>query len=113
MSVAVKGDPPSEVFSALGDQTRWSVLALLAERGEATATELAAELPVSRPAVIKHLGVLGRVGLVERRPQGREVRFAVRTAALDSAASWLETLAAEWDRRLARLKRFAEAEERP
>jgi DNA-binding transcriptional ArsR family regulator len=52
------------------------VLNLLAERGECTATSLAGELPVSRVAVVKHLAVLDRAGLVEARREGREVLYA-------------------------------------
>ena len=100
--------PAPEVFAALADPTRWRVLTLLAERGDGTATTLAGELPVSRPAVIKHLAVLDRAGLVESRRRGREVRFTVRPDRLDAAARDLADLAAAWDARLAAIKRMAE-----
>ena len=100
--------PADDVFAALADPTRWRVLTLLAERGEGTATTLAGELPVSRPAVIKHLAVLDRAGLVESRRRGREVRSTVRPERLDATARRLAGLAAEWDRRLAAIKRLAE-----
>jgi DNA-binding transcriptional ArsR family regulator len=99
----------SEVFAALADPTRWQVLALLAARGEGTATTIAAEMPVSRPAVIKHLNVLDRAGLVEARRAGREVRFTVRPERLDATARWLAAVASQWDARLAAIKRIAEA----
>ena len=98
------------VMAALADPTRWRVLSLLAERGEATATTLAGELPVSRVAVVKHLAVLDRAGLVDARRQGREVRYTVRTEQLNATARWLAGLAAEWDQRLAAIKRLAEEE---
>jgi DNA-binding transcriptional ArsR family regulator len=101
-----------EVLSALADPTRRRVLTLLAERGEATATTLAGDLPVSRVAIVKHLAVLDRAGLVHGRRQGREVRFSVRTEQLDATARWMAGLAADWDARLAAIKRLAE-EERP
>jgi DNA-binding transcriptional ArsR family regulator len=97
-----------EVFAALADPTRWRVLTLLAERGDGTATTLAGELPVSRPAVIKHLAVLDRAGLVEARRRGREVRYTVRPERLDATARDLAGLAAAWDARLAAIKRMAE-----
>ena len=100
-----------EVFAALADPTRWRVLTLLAERGEATATTLAGDLPVSRVAVIKHLGVLDRAGLVQSRKQGREVRYTVRPERLTATARQLNAIAGEWDARLAAIKRLAEAEE--
>jgi len=104
----VTAAPAPEVFAALADPTRWRVLTLLAERGDGTATTLAGELPVSRPAVIKHLAVLDRAGLVESRRRGREVRFTVRPDGLDAAARDLADLAAAWDARLAAIKRMAE-----
>ena len=97
-----------ELFAALSDPTRRQVLDILAARGEASATAIAGELPVSRPAVVKHLGVLQRAGLVHSRQQGREVLFSVRSEPLASASRWLARVATEWDRRLAALKRLAE-----
>jgi DNA-binding transcriptional ArsR family regulator len=100
--------PAEGVFAALADPTRWRVLSLLAERGEASATSLADGLPVSRVAVVKHLAVLDRAGLVEGRRQGREVRYTVRTEPLGQTARWMAGIASQWDARLAELKRLAE-----
>ena len=78
--------PAEGVFVALADPTRWRVLSLLAERGEGTATSLAGELPVTRVAVVKHLAVLDRAGLVESRREGREVLYTVCTQPLGEQA---------------------------
>ena len=96
------------MFTALSDATRWRVLTVLATRGGGTATSVARELPVSRPAVMKHLAVLDRAGLVTSRKQGRDVLYTVRPQRLEDASQWLARLAAEWDARLARIKRIAE-----
>jgi len=108
VTVAETGEQAGEVFAALADPTRRQVLTLLAERGEATATTLAGELPVSRPAVIKHLAVLDRAGLVEGGRRGREVRYRVRPQQLDATARWMAALASEWDVRLEAIRRIAE-----
>ncbi|CAN5343986.1 metalloregulator ArsR/SmtB family transcription factor [soil metagenome] len=100
--------PEIEVFSALADPTRWEVLSLLAKRGEGSATVLARELPVSRPAVMKHLGVLDRAGLVGSRKVGREVLYSPRSERLEATARHMTELAAAWDTRLAALKKLAE-----
>ncbi|GAB2691579.1 ArsR/SmtB family transcription factor [Kitasatospora kifunensis] len=100
------------VLVALADPTRRQLLDLLAAQGEVTATTLAERLPVSRQAVVKHLAVLDAAGLVSGCRVGREVRYAVRPAALDATARWMAGLAADWDRRLANIKRVAEAVER-
>ena len=84
------------------------MLNLVAERGEGTATSLAGELPVSRVAVIKHLAVLDRAGLVVGRRAGREVRYTVRPEQLDATARWMAGLASQWDARLDAIKRIAE-----
>ena len=100
--------PAPEVLAALADPTRWQVLSLLAERGEGSATALAGELPVSRVAVVTHLAVLDRAGLVQARREGREVRYSVRTEPLGETARWMADLASQWDARLAAIKRMAE-----
>jgi DNA-binding transcriptional ArsR family regulator len=102
-----------EVVVALADATRRQVLDRLAAHGEATATRLAAELPVSRQAIVKHLAVLEQAGLVVGGRTGREVRYTLRSQPLDATARWMAGLAAEWDARLAAIKRVAEADARP
>ncbi|MEU8675512.1 metalloregulator ArsR/SmtB family transcription factor [Streptomyces sp. NPDC048560] len=100
------------VLAALADPTRRQLLDLLAAQGEATATTLAARLPVSRQAVVKHLAVLDAAGLVSGSRVGREMRYTVRPAALDATSRWMAALASDWDRRLASIKRIAETAER-
>jgi DNA-binding transcriptional ArsR family regulator len=102
--------PADEVLAAMADPTRRQILAELAGRGPATATELAGGLPITRQAVAKHLAALGQAGLVVSSKHGRDVRFEVRTENLAETAGWLAQLAAEWDTRLAAIKRIAESE---
>jgi DNA-binding transcriptional ArsR family regulator len=97
------------VLSAVADPTRRELLGQIAARGTATASMLAADLPISRQAVVKHLAVLTEAGLVGRHRAGREVRYEVQPAGLAATASRLAGLAAEWDRRLAEIKRIAES----
>lgn len=97
------------MLAALADPTRRQLVDLLGDRGEATATDLAAVLPVSRQAVVKHLAVLENAGLVESYRAGREVRFAIRSQPLEATARWLAARAAKWDRRLAAIKRRVES----
>jgi DNA-binding transcriptional ArsR family regulator len=98
------------VLVALADPTRRAVLELLVEHGDGTATTLAGALPVSRPAVIKHLAVLDRAGLVDSRRRGREVRYCVRPEPLADTAEWIAAIAARWDTRLTALRRLAESD---
>ncbi|HVW46505.1 MAG TPA: metalloregulator ArsR/SmtB family transcription factor [Solirubrobacterales bacterium] len=106
------GEPPDEaaagaVFAALADPTRRHLVTALAARsGGATATGLAAELPISRQAVAKHLATLDRAGLVSHTRHGREQRFELDPRPLADAAAWLTAVGAEWDTRLADLQRL-------
>jgi DNA-binding transcriptional ArsR family regulator len=107
MATAVAED--DALWAAVADPTRRRVLEALLEQGEATTTTLAEGLPVTRQAVAKHLVVLNRVGLVAGERRGREVRYAVRPERLDAAAVSMARVAAQWDRRLARIKQLAES----
>ena len=97
----------TDVFDALGDPTRRHIVESLA-RGEASATRLAADLPVTRQAVAKHLTALREAGLVESRRQGRETLYRVNAEPLDAAAAWMVRVGGEWDERLARLRSLVE-----
>ena len=94
-----------DVFAALADPTRREVIRCLAE-GPATATELASRFPVTRQAVAKHLGLLDEVGLVVGTREGREMRYQLRPEPLREAMSWMATVGARWDDRLATLQQM-------
>ena len=91
------------VFDALGDPGRRSLVRAIAERGDATATELAAELPVTRQAVAKQLNALADAGLLRATRSGRELRYAVTPEPLEDAVAWMAGVGATWDDRLSRL----------
>jgi ArsR family transcriptional regulator, cadmium/lead-responsive transcriptional repressor len=101
--------PDDELWSAIGDPSRRQVLDLLVSHGEVSASWLAGRVPFSRQAVSKHLVVLERSGLISRRKEGREVLYQVEADRLDQATRAMTDVAAQWDRRLAAIKRLAEA----
>jgi DNA-binding transcriptional ArsR family regulator len=106
----VTHDPAVDgVLAAMADPTRRRLLEELAARGGATATALAGGLPITRQAVVKHLAVLNRAGLVAARRRGREVRYVIRPEGVAATARWMAGLAADWDRRLSAIKRIAES----
>jgi DNA-binding transcriptional ArsR family regulator len=104
-------EPPAaeQVLIALADPIRRRILGTLAAEGPGTATRLAADLPVSRQAVMKHLVMLDRAGLVSVRRHGREMRYRIHPQPLDETAAWLAGLAARWEQRLTDIKSIAEA----
>jgi DNA-binding transcriptional ArsR family regulator len=95
------------VFGALADGTRRGLLAEVARRGDATPTELAADIDVTRQAVAKHLGVLAGAGLVEARREGRETRYRPTPQPFSDAIAWMVDIGGRWDTRLAALERSA------
>ncbi|MPV89147.1 metalloregulator ArsR/SmtB family transcription factor [Georgenia ruanii] len=98
------------VCAALADETRWAILARLGT-APASASALAAEMPVSRQAIAKHLAVLRDTGLVAAERVGREVRFAAVGSELSRVGRAIESVATGWDRRLARLKAQAQKDD--
>jgi DNA-binding transcriptional ArsR family regulator len=95
------------VFAALGDDTRWAILARLGE-GPASASALAREFPISRQAIVKHLDVLRAAGLVEAEQRGRELVHRALGGRLSDVARQLERIGSAWESRLAAIKRLAE-----
>jgi DNA-binding transcriptional ArsR family regulator len=93
------------VFAALADPTRRAVVRRLSQVDSATASSLAAELPVTRQAIAKHLVALREAGLVDAAPVGREVRYRLTPAPFADAMGWMASTGARWDERLARLER--------
>jgi len=91
------------VLDALGDPTRRRILGLVGERGDATATELADDLAISRQAVAKHLDLLRAAGLTEVERVGREARHRVRPATLEATARWIADQGRAWEGRLGRI----------
>jgi DNA-binding transcriptional ArsR family regulator len=94
----------TDVFAALADPNRRHLLEALAQR-EASATQLAADLPVTRQAVAKHLAALREAGLVDARRAGRETLYTLNPGPLDDAVTWIARVGGEWDTRLAALRR--------
>jgi DNA-binding transcriptional ArsR family regulator len=95
-------------FSALADPTRRAILDRLT-RGDALAvSEIAAPFAVSLPAVIKHLDVLARAGLVARTKSGRTVRCTLTPAPMETAMQWLSRYERFWSEKLDRLAAFVE-----
>jgi DNA-binding transcriptional ArsR family regulator len=106
-------DELGRVFAALADPTRRRVVESLMRDGSTSAPALTSSLPITRQAVAKHLATLDSAGLIERVPgSGREVRYRLREGALGPASAWLSETEAAWDRRLDRLKKTFERDQR-
>jgi len=95
-------DQLSLTFAALADPTRRSILTRLAE-GEATVGELAEPLPMSLPAVSRHLKVLERAGLIARSRDAQWRPSQMQAEPLDEAVEWMESRKQTWEARMDRL----------
>ena len=104
MSVVLATDQ----FDALGDSTRREVMGIILERPRSVG-EIAARLPVSRPAVSQHLKVLERSGLVTYRAEGTRRIYSTAPSGLAELRRAIEQM---WDETLARFAAAAE-EEKP
>ena len=100
-------DSVGQTLTALGDATRREVFELVAERPRAVG-ELAAQLPVSRPAVSQHLRVLKEAGLVEDEAVGARRVYKLHPEGIAELRSYLDGF---WSRSLRAFKAAAEAGE--
>lgn len=91
-------------WSALGDPTRRAIIAALAERPRAVG-ELAADLPVSRPAVSQALKILRDAGLVTERASGTRRIYRLNPTAVAALRDQLDTF---WSRALANYEDLVE-----
>ena len=95
------------VFAALADPTRRAVFERIAERPQ-TVGALAAQLPVSRPAVSQHLKVLKQAGLVADEPRGTSRIYRIDPHGLGPIRRWLDE---QWERSLENFRKLAEQED--
>jgi DNA-binding transcriptional ArsR family regulator len=86
------------VLHALADSSRRTVLDALS-RGDATAGELAALLPIARPGVSRHLRVLREAGLVEARQEAQRRVYSLRPEPLAEVDDWLGRYRSLWEQR--------------
>ena len=96
------------IFAALGDETRLGLVARLCDQGPMSIVQLAAGFAITRQAITKHLRVMEQAGLVRRLQHGRESMWQLEQKRLAEARSYLQTISAQWDAVLGRLKTFVE-----
>src|SRR6476620_10896210 len=97
-------DRLSDVLTAIAHPTRRAIIGQLAN-GPARFLEIAKPFDTALNAVTKHLKLLERAGLIERRKQGREVFISLRGEPLREAAEWINEYERFWNQRLDQFER--------
>jgi DNA-binding transcriptional ArsR family regulator len=92
-------DQLRDSFTALSHPSRRSIIAQLAT-GPARFTDIARTFDTTLNAVTKHLKILERAGLIERKPQGREVYISLEAAPLKGVDGWLHEYERFWNEHL-------------
>ena len=95
------------VFAALADPTRRAIVERLLASGELSVSDVAAPFDISAPAITRHLQVLERAGLIERRIERQWRYVRVRTDALERIEGWLSRQRRFWTGALDRLEALA------
>lgn len=105
--MAYRSKTATAALEALGDPTRRSIFERLS-RGPSAVGELAASLPVTRPAVSQHLRVLKEAGLVTETAQGTRRIYRIDPRGIGAMREWLDV---HWSSALDAFKAFAESQE--
>jgi DNA-binding transcriptional ArsR family regulator len=98
------------LFAALADPTRRAIIERLITAGELSVGDVAAPFAMSTPAISRHLQVLGRAGLIERRIERQWRLVRVRADALAPVENWLTRQQRHWTAALDRLEALAAAQ---
>lgn len=98
------------MFAALGDPTRFSIVERLLAEGELSAGELQSGFDLSAPAISRHLNVLRKAGLLDRRAKKQQRIYSIRPDTMQSISNWVERHRAFWDGSLTRLEHALMAE---
>jgi DNA-binding transcriptional ArsR family regulator len=107
-SAALKTEMHANIFAALGDPIRLSLVAKLVDGKPHSISTLSTGAKVTRQAITKHLTVLENVGLVSNKKWGRESLYQLDPKPLETLQSYLEIIASQWDNALHNLKDFVE-----
>ncbi|MEM8629852.1 MAG: metalloregulator ArsR/SmtB family transcription factor [Pseudomonadota bacterium] len=97
-----------DTFSALGDPTRLAIVERLMREGETSAGAIGEALPISAPAVSRHLKVLTKAGLVLRRVDRQRRMYAANPEAMKTISRWTGSYKAFWEQSIDRLQAAVE-----
>jgi|SRR5579871_2521676 len=100
----------SDVFFALAEPRRRSIIEILAAGGEMPATRIAKRFKVTPSAISQHLKILKEAGLVHMRKRAQQRLYHLDPAGIEELEKWAQQLADKWEKRFARLDKILESE---
>ena len=100
-----------DMFSALAEPTRRSIIELLAGSGQLSATAISRKFRVSPPAISQHLKILREARLVLMEKHAQQRIYAINPEAMSELEEWAKKMAAQWEKRFETLEKLAQAEE--
>jgi DNA-binding transcriptional ArsR family regulator len=101
-----------ELFSALADPTRRSIIELLANKGQMSATDIFDNFDMSNSAVSQHLRVLREAELVQMEKSAQKHLYSLNPRTMHSLEDWIRQTTQHWDERFEQLDSILEAERR-
>ena len=101
-----------DMFGALADPTRRTILELLAKRGELSATTIYEQFPVSPQAVSQHLKVLREAHLVEMEKRAQKRLYRLNPQTLSQFEEWVKHVQQLWEERFEALDIVFEREKK-
>jgi DNA-binding transcriptional ArsR family regulator len=108
MSVLVS----QELFSALADPTRRSIIELLANNGQMSATDIFGKFDLSNPGISQHLKILREAELVQMEKSAQKHLYSLNPKTMRSLEDWIKQTTQHWDERFDQLDNLLEAEKR-
>ena len=100
-----------DMFSALAEPTRRSILEMLASNGQLSATAISRKFRVSPPAISQHLKILREARLVRMEKHAQQRLYEINPEAMHELEGWAQGMAEQYERRFARLERIVKAQE--
>lgn len=101
-----------DIFTALAEPTRRTIIEMLAEKGELSATDISDKFDSSAPAISQHLKVLREANLVRMEKRSRQRMYQVNPSAMNKFERWVKHTKELWDKRFDRLDRLLEVEKK-
>ena len=101
-----------DIFQALGDKSRRSIIELLSKKGQLTSTDISNRFNISAPAISQHLKVLREANLVQMEKRAQQRLYKVNPKAMEEFKKWIKKLGELWDERFLALDNILEQEKR-